>query len=76
MAQVELLVVHGADPGALDRQGNTPSTCAKYENKLMEYVMRFKKYVICSCMSVLHQQKTSTSKCVFTTDHYFESCLL
>lgn len=29
MAQVELLVVHGADPGALDRQGNTPSGLAR-----------------------------------------------
>ncbi|KAG8288420.1 glycerophosphoinositol permease [Homalodisca vitripennis] len=27
--QVELLVVHGADPGALDQQGNTPSACAR-----------------------------------------------
>ena len=35
MAQVELLVVHGADPGAVDRQGNTPSMCAKYETDLI-----------------------------------------
>jgi len=29
MGQVELLVAHGADPGALDLQGNTPSVCAR-----------------------------------------------
>ncbi|XP_075220348.1 ARF GTPase-activating protein GIT1 [Lycorma delicatula] len=29
MSQVELLIVYGADPGALDKQGNTPASCAR-----------------------------------------------
>lgn len=29
MHQLELLIVYGADPGALDKQGNSPASCAR-----------------------------------------------